>query len=166
MLPASAEILAKSFLQAYKTSVQINATPRHVRYSTIMKKHFALLFAFFAIVSSSWAASYSTEVTMTPQKEKDTYEVNVNITELVEQGGKATEKSLGQPKLKSPFGSPASMYVGPDAASENYQKEDNVTVDVTWPKAGETGVAICTVTIKHGDKVVSKSRMRFAIEAR
>ena len=131
-----------------------------------MKNHFALLLAFIAIVSSSWAASYSTEVTMAPQTEKDSYEVSVNITELVEQDGKVTEKVVGQPRLKSPFGSPASMYVGPESTSENYQKEDNVTVDVTWPKARETGVAICTVTIKHGDKVLSKSRMKFAIEAR
>jgi len=131
-----------------------------------MKKHFGLLFALFAIASSSAAASYSTEVTMAPQKEKNEYEISVAITELLTQDGKVTEKLLGQPRLRSPFGSPASMHIGPEPASEQFQKEDNITVDVTWPKAGETGVAICIVTIKRGDKLVSKSTMKLAIEGK
>jgi hypothetical protein len=131
-----------------------------------MKTHFALLLTSIAAVTSSLGASYSTEVTMTPQKGKDTYEVIVNITELVEQDGKVTEKLLGQPKLSSPFGSPASMHIGPEPTSEEFKKEDNITVDVTWPKGGESGVAICTVTIKRGDKVASKSRMQFTLEGK
>jgi hypothetical protein len=42
--------------------------------------------------------------------------------------------------------------------------KDNVTVDVTWPYPSESGVASCAVTIKHGDKVVSKSRMQLQVE--
>ena len=129
-----------------------------------MKKHFALLLASITVVSSVFAESYSTEVTMTPQKGKGTYEVVVHVAELVEQDGKVTEKLLGQPKLSSPLGSPASMQIGPEPTSKNYKTEDNVTVEVSWPKAGETGVALCTVTIKRGDKVVSKSTMKFMLE--
>jgi len=129
-----------------------------------MKQYFALLLASIAAITSAFAESYSTEVTMTPQKGKGTYEVVVNVSQLVEQDGKITEKLLGQPKLSSPFGSPASMRIGPEPTSENYKREENVTVDASWPKTGETGVALCTVTIKRGDKVVSKSTMKFTLD--
>jgi hypothetical protein len=49
-------------------------------------------------------------------------------------------------------------------SNPNYQNEDNVSVDVSWPVAGEGGFALCTVTVKRGDKVVSKSRMKVQVD--
>jgi hypothetical protein len=46
----------------------------------------------------------------------------------------------------------------------NYQKEENVTVDVFCPKSGDSGFASCTVTVKWGDKVVSKSKLKVTVE--
>jgi hypothetical protein len=131
-----------------------------------MKTLLSITLASLGFISFARGGSYSTEITMAPQKEKGNYEVVVQVAELVEQNGKTIEKLLGQPKLQSPFGSPSSMYVGPERTSANYANEDNITVDVSWPKTGETGIALCTVTVKRGESTVSRSKMQFKVEGR
>jgi len=129
-----------------------------------MKSFLLILLGAFLALSTARAGNYSTEVTMTPQKETGTYEVEVQVAELVEQDGKTVEKPIGQPKLKSPFGSPSSIRIGPERGSSNYKQGVNVTLDVSWPKVGEAGAALCTVTIRMGDTVVSRSTTRFKLE--
>jgi hypothetical protein len=136
---------------------------RSVRPKT-MKKHIALFVASLTAVTSVVAASYSTEATMTPQKDKSVYEVIVRVSHLVEKDGKVTEELIARPKVSGPLGVPASMYSGLQPTQADYQKEDNVTVDVSWPKAGQSGVAFCTVTVKRGDRVVSKSKLQVTVE--
>jgi len=131
-----------------------------------MKNVLPILLLFLALIAPAFAASYSTEITMTPQKENGSYEVLVQVAELVEQNGKIMEKPIGQPKLHSPYGSPSSMHIGPESTSPNYQSEPNITVDVSWPKSGEPGVALCAVTIKQGDKIISKSKLQFKLGAK
>ena len=129
-----------------------------------MKTLLALLLASSFQLLCRGAESYSTEINMTSQKDKGVYEVVVQVSELHEQDGKITEKSIGQPRLQSPFGSPSSIRIGPDNQSPDFEKEPNVTVDVSWPKQGEPGAPLCTVTIKRGDKVVSRSKLQFSLK--
>ena len=103
-----------------------------------MKKHIALLIASFTGVTSVIGASYSTEATMAPQKDKGTYDVVVRVSQLVEQDGKVTEELIARPQISGPLGVPASIYAGLQPTQADYQKEDNVTVDVSWPKTGQT----------------------------
>lgn len=126
-----------------------------------MKKYIALLIVSFCIfAATAFATSYSTEATMTRQKDKGTYTVSIRVCRLVEQDGKITEQLIAQPKVISGPGVPASMYSGLQPSNSNYQKEENVSVDVSWPKVGESDFATCTVTVKLGDNVVSKSRFQ------
>ena len=111
----------------------------------------------------AFPASYSTEATLTPLNGKDAFEVVVRISQLVEVKGKLTEKIISQPKLVSELGVPASIYLGPEPTSRNYLGADNITVDVSWSKTGQTSVASCVVTIKRGDKPVWKSKMQMTI---
>jgi hypothetical protein len=129
-----------------------------------MKKHIALLVAVLTAVSSAFAASYSTEATITPLTAKGQYEVVVRVSQLIERDGKVTEELVSQPKVLAGLGVPASLYSGLQPSHADYQKEDNVSVDVSWPEAGKSGLAFCTVTVKRGDKVVSKSKLQVRVE--
>jgi len=114
----------------------------------------------FTIALSVTAASYSTEAIITLNKDKTQYEVAGRVSKLVEQNGKFTEEVIASPKVLSAPGSPGSFYVGLGRSHPNYPNKDNVTMDVSWPKDGETGFAICTITVKRGDRIVSKSKMQ------
>jgi hypothetical protein len=48
--------------------------------------------------------------------------------------------------------------------SKDYHKQDNVSVDMSWPEAGKSGLAVCTVTITRGDKMVSKAKLQVTVE--
>jgi hypothetical protein len=122
------------------------------------------LLASFTAVGSAFAASYSTEATMTPTKAKNQCEVVVRVSQLVEQDGKLKEELISAPRILTNFGTPASLYAGLQPSNADYQKEDNVSVDVAWPEAGKGGLAVCTVTIKRGDKIVSKSKLQVMVE--
>jgi hypothetical protein len=56
------------------------------------------------------------------------------------------------------------MYQGLQAPNPDYQKEENVSVDVAWPEAGKSGFALCTVTVKLGDQTVSKSKLQVIVD--
>jgi len=128
-----------------------------------MKKLIIILVAAVsAFASTAAAASYSTETTMTRQRDK--YEVVVRVSQLVERGGKITEELIGQPKITSSPGVPASLYSGLQPADPGYTSRENVSVNVSWPEVGKRDFAVCTITIKLGDKIVSKTKTRVTVE--
>ncbi len=110
------------------------------------------------------AATYSTDATMSLQKDAGTYLVEVRICELTEKNGKVTERIISQPRLLSAPGVPATLYSGAQPGKSGYAKTENVTVDVSWPYPNESGTAFCSVTIRRGDSIVSKSRMQLKID--
>jgi hypothetical protein len=130
-----------------------------------MKKYIALLIVTLTtITGTAFAALYSTEATMTRQKDKNTYTVVVHVSRLVEQDGKLTEQLIVQPNILSNLGEPASMYFGLQKLDPDFQKQENVKVDVAWPEARKSGFALCTVTVKLGDKTVSKSKLQVIVD--
>ena len=130
-----------------------------------MNKLITLLVGIACMVAiTAVAASYSTDATMTRQKDKGTYEVLVRVSHLVEQNGKITEELIEQPKITSAPGVPASLYCGVQPSDRDYKKKENVSVDVSWPEAGKQDFAVCTVVVKLGDKVVSKTKTRVTVE--
>ena len=129
-----------------------------------MKKHVALLIASLTAVSSALAASYSTEATITPHNDKSAYEVIVRVAHLIARDGKVTEEVVAQLKIHSPLGTPASSYSGLQPTHQDYQKEDNVTAEVSWPRADQGGTLSCTVTVRRGDKIVSKSKLQLKVD--
>ena len=129
-----------------------------------MKRIIALLLAAAcAVVPTAVAATYSTETTVTRQKDKERFLVEVRVSQLMERDGKLTEQLIARPRIDSAPGVPASLYSGLQPSHPNYQNEENVSVDVSWPETGQSGFAICSVTVKLGDKVVSKSKMKFDV---
>jgi hypothetical protein len=130
-----------------------------------MNKLIAILLATaFVTANAAFAASYSTEATMTRQKDQNTYEVNVHISHLIERNGTVAEEVIQRPRLISSPGVPASLHCGLSASDPNYAKDENVSVDVSWPETGKRDFAVCTVVIKLGDKIVSKTKMRVTVE--
>jgi hypothetical protein len=112
------------------------------------------------------AAHYSTEATITQQKDKGRYLVDVRISQLIEQNGKLTEKLIARPRIDSAPGVPASVHQGAQLSQPDYQTAENVTLDVSWPEHGQGGFAICDITVKLGDKVVSKSKLKVQVDAK
>ena len=130
-----------------------------------MKKLITILVAIACTVAGTTsAASYSTEATMTRQKDKGTYEVVVRVSQLVERYRKVTEELISQPKITSSPGVPASLYSGLQPQNPDYTRKENVSVDVSWPEVGKTDFAVCTITVKLGDKIVSKTKMKVTVE--
>src|SRR6185503_1207825 len=123
-----------------------------------------LVAAACAVASTSFAATYSTEATMTRLKDKGTYEVVVRVSQLVERDGKIAEELISQPKITSSPGVPASLYSGLQPPNPEYTKVENVSVDVSWPEVGKKDHAVCTITVKLGDKIVSKTKMKVTVE--
>ena len=117
-----------------------------------------------AVASTAVATTYSTEATMTRQKDKGTYEVVVRVSHLTERSGEVTEELIEQPKITSSPGVPASLYSGLQPSDPDYTEKENVSVDVSWPEAGKRDFAVCTVVVKLGDKIVSKSKMQVTVE--
>jgi len=147
-------------------------TPRWLRLYALagvpqntMNKLITILVAAACVVAgTAAAASYSTEATMTRQRDQGTYEVVVRVSHLVEQDGKFVEKLIEQPKIRSAPGVPASLCCGVQPSDRDYTKRENVSVDVSWPEAGKQDFAVCTVVVKLGDKIVSKTKTRVTVE--
>jgi hypothetical protein len=132
-----------------------------------MNKLITLLVATACVVASTAVAgSYSTEATMTRQKDKGTYEVVVRVSHLVEKDGKVVEELIEQPKITSAPGVPASLHCGVQPSDRDYKKRENVSVDVSWPETGKQDFAVCTVVVKLGDRIVSKTKTRVTVEER
>ena len=120
--------------------------------------------AAWGIASTAVAASYSTEATMTRQKDKGTYEVDVRVSDLSERDGRNTEEVIARPRITSSPGVPAGLYCGLKPSDRDYAKKENVSVDVAWPEAGKRGFAVCTIVVKLGDKIVSKTKTQVTVE--
>ncbi len=110
------------------------------------------------------AASYSTDATMSLQKDEGTFKVDVRVARLFEKNGKLQEQLVAAPRIISAPGVPATLYTGLQPTDPGYAKEDNVTVDVSWPYPNETGMAFCAVTIKRGSAIVSKCKLQLNIQ--
>ncbi|MES1180875.1 MAG: hypothetical protein ABUL66_03335, partial [Verrucomicrobiota bacterium] len=54
-------------------------------------------------------------------------------------------------------------YQGSQTNSPDYQTQENISVDVSWPYPNENGTAFCTVVVKLGNEVVSKSKLQLQI---
>jgi hypothetical protein len=123
-----------------------------------------LVVAACAVAGTAVAASYSTEAAMTRQMDKGTYEVVVRVSRLLERNGTVTEELIGQPRITSSPGVPASLHSGLPPSDRDYTKRENVSVDVSWPEAGRRDFAVCTVVVKLGNKIVSKTKMQVTVE--
>jgi hypothetical protein len=130
----------------------------------MQKLTLVLLAATLGAARITIGATYSTEATMSLQKDEGTYLVEVKISELTEKNGKVTERLISRPRLLSSPGVPATLHQGTSPNDPDYAKEENVTVDVSWPYPNESGTAFCSVTVKRGDSIVSKSRMQLKID--
>lgn len=117
-----------------------------------------------AVASPAIAATYSTEATMTRQKDKGTYEVVVRVSRLIERQGKVTEELIERPRITSSPGVPASLHCGLPPSDRDYTQRENVSVEVSWPEAGTRDFAVCTVVVKLGDQLVSKTKMQVTVE--
>lgn len=120
--------------------------------------------AAIAVVPAAIAATYSTDATMSLQKGDCTYNVDVRVCELTGQGGNVTERVIARPRITSSPGVPATLYTGPGSGDPEYKQKENVTVEMSWPYPDESETAFCTVTIRRGDDIVSKSRMQLKVE--
>jgi hypothetical protein len=131
-----------------------------------MKTRTTALFLMTACLAASTgaAANYSTEATISLQKEEGTLNVDVRVSRMEEKGGKLVEELVAAPRIKTSPGVPGTLHQGCQPADPSYAHEDNVTVDVSWPYPNETGLALCAVTVKHGDEVVSKSKWQLKVE--
>lgn len=110
------------------------------------------------------AATYSTDATMSLQKEEGIYNVVVRVSELIAQDGKVTERLITEPRIQSTPGAPASFYAGVSPGDPDYSREENVAVDVSWPYPNESGIASCVVIVRRGDNIVSKSKLQLKVE--
>ena len=130
-----------------------------------MKLFNAILMAAIVLPGpAATGATYSTDATMSLQKDDCTYNVVVKISELTERDGKVTERLISQPRIKSTPGVPASLYVGGKQGDPTYREQENISVDVTWPFPNESGTASCAVVVRRGDEIVSKSTLRLNVD--
>lgn len=131
----------------------------------MQKKLIGLLITTACLAGSAvFAATYSTEATMSLHKEEGKLNVDVRVWRLVDQDGKLVEQLVSAPRVKTAPGLPASLYTGLQPADPDYANKENVSVDVSWPYPDESGTAFCAVTIKRGNEVVSKSKLQLKIE--
>lgn len=112
-----------------------------------------------AFAKSAYAANYSTEATITRQKDKGIYLVEVYIWRLVERNGKTEEELISHPRLQSSPGVPATL-----SSRIPHTKGEQVNVDVLWPASGKEDFAVCTIIVKEGDKVVLKNKTRVSVD--
>jgi len=110
------------------------------------------------------ADTYSTEATMSVQKDEGTYNVDVRVSRLLDKDGKTVEQLIEAPRITSGPGVPGTLYTGPKLTDPDYATKENVTVDVSWPYPNETGIAFCAVTIRRGNTIVSKSKFQLKVE--
>ncbi len=110
------------------------------------------------------ADSYSTDATMSLQKEEGTLNVDIQVSRLLEQDGKVVEQLVEAPRITTAPGVPATLHSGPQPDDPNYASKENVTVEVSWPYPNESGVAFCAITVQRASEIVSKSRLQLKIE--
>jgi len=129
-----------------------------------MKQLVACLIAAVCAATTVTAQSYSTVATMKHITGTDHYVVDAVISQLVDKDGGQVEKVISHPRVQTSAGVPASLYAGPSEKDAKYQSEDNVSMEVTWPKPGEGGMATCSLVVKRGDKITSKFKFQLQVE--
>jgi hypothetical protein len=157
---------SRAFHRRKQSPRWFTATSVILRRLTFIMQKLTFIFLAAALVKApaAIAATYSTDATMSLQKDEGTYLVEVSVSELNEQNGKVTERLIARPRILSSPGVPATLYQGTQPGNADYAKEENVTVEVSWPYPNESGTASCSVTVKRGDSIVSKSRMQLKID--
>jgi len=118
----------------------------------------ATLFSYAAM-----AVPYLTEATITPIPDNGQYRVEVSISRLIQKDGKQVEELVAKPRILSSLGCPASLYQGLQPENPDYPNQDNVRVNVSWPYPKESGMAYCTVIVKHGSELESESQFQLKI---
>src|ERR1017187_5801674 len=101
-----------------------------------MKNITLLILGICTLAITASAVPYSIDATITPLKNKSQYQVVVHVSKLMEQNGKLTEKLICTPKVTSGFGGAASFYQGLSSTNPDYSNQENVSVDVFYPKSG------------------------------
>jgi hypothetical protein len=97
-----------------------------------MNQHIAFLIATLAtFANTTFAASYSTEATMTRETAKNTYTVIVRVSRLVERDGKLTEQLIARPRIISSPGGPASMYQGLQSPDPETWRRDSIKIQAS-----------------------------------
>jgi hypothetical protein len=136
-----------------------------MRYFFVLFGMVVLLGLTFLVFSHPAAAaiSYSTEAAITPMPDSDRYRVDVTVSRLFQKNGRLVEEVVGRPRIDSSEGCGATFHQGPSPGTPEYTTQDNLTVDVSWPYPNESGTALCAVIVKHGDTVVSKSKLQLRI---
>lgn len=118
------------------------------------------LVAVLAFVIGAAIPLYLTEVTITPDKEKSQYQVEVRVTPLApEQGRFGWTPMTNSIRITAPLGQPASGFSGATGPGQQ-----GMTAEMFCPKPGEGDFAFCTVTVNRGSKVVSAAKFRFRVE--
>ncbi len=126
----------------------------------IMRTLLAILLAAICIVDSgAGPASFSTDTTIKASGEAGNYELAVRISHFVKSHGKSEEETIEWPKLKFSRGVPASLRCG---LGPKYPKNGAVDIEVSWPEADTLGRAVCMITFRFGEQVVSRSRIEIA----
>ncbi|MDB6171217.1 MAG: hypothetical protein JWL59_528 [Chthoniobacteraceae bacterium] len=126
-----------------------------------MNKLITILVA-FAFASTAMAASYSTKATMTREEHSARYAVAVRVSKLVERDGKVMEHVICLPHIICSPGVPA--FISSGQAVNPYTGKESVRIDISWPKTVRPDFAVCTVAIKLGDTIVSKTKTKMAVE--
>ncbi|MDB6155610.1 MAG: hypothetical protein JWL90_4063 [Chthoniobacteraceae bacterium] len=127
-----------------------------------MNKLITILVA-FAFASTAMAASYSTKATMTREEHSGgRYAVAVRVSKLVARDGKVMERVICLPRIICSPGVPA--FISSGQAVNPYTGKESVRIDISWPKTVRPDFAVCTVAIKLGDTIVSKTKTKMAVE--
>ena len=126
--------------------------------------HQLLIVAALGIAPRVVADSFSTDATMAYQKDEGIINVVVNVSRLLETDDEVMEELIASPRIQTSPGVKATAKVGLQPGHPEYEQKENVNVDVSWPYPNESGAAMCAVTIRRGDKIVSKSRLQVKIE--
>ena len=126
----------------------------------MMRTLIAVVFATIcAVASGAGPLPFSTDSTIKASGEPGSYELAVRISNYVKRHGKFEEETIEWPKMKFSRGVPASLRCG---LGPKYPKNGVVDIEVSWPEAETVGWAVCTITFRFGDQVVSKSRIQIA----
>jgi hypothetical protein len=125
-----------------------------------MRTLLAVVFSGICLVASGASPwSFSTDTTVRARGEAGSYELAVRISHFVKRHGKFEEQTIEWPKLKFSRGVPASLRCG---LGPGYPKNGAVDIEISWPEVDAVGSAVCTISFRCGEQVMSRSRIEIA----